>query len=311
MTNRQLVNMFLREKMLCSAPRTLEYYTENLKKFYNWYEQHAFVLEPDKDPVEIPFRDATKDMYLEYLTYLKSCGIKNTSLHTYHRAVRTFCNWLVKEGYLEKSWTSVKLPRADAEPIVPLTAREVERIDAALKDSWYAGRNYCIIHLMLDCGLRRQEVINLKPEDFVNEQDVSYLIIKKSKYNKNRMVPVPPVLVTEIQKCITYAPFKQKYLFNNFDNGDQLTIDTIKNLFRKLKLETGIDRLHPHLLRHTFATSFIAGGGSLEFLRMYLGHTDYAITQKYLHISFQQQICNANIYKLDKIFFKNYNNYEV
>jgi len=79
-------------------------------------------------------------------------------------------------------------------------------------------------------------------------------------------------------------------------------------MFSKLKDKSGVTRVHAHLLRHTFATSFILGGGNLEMLRILMGHSDYAVTQKYLHVAAQMGIIGSEVYKLDRIFFKNYNN---
>lgn len=59
-----------------------------------------------------------------------------------------------------------------------------------------------------------------------------------------------------------------------------------------------------HLCRHTFATSYIMGGGNLEFLRLLMGHTDYNVTKTYLHLANQYHLMGADVYKLDKVFFK-------
>jgi integrase len=199
----------------------------------------------------------------------------------------------------------VKLPRPDPEPIIPLTIHEVKLIDSAL-NNYHDIRDYCMLHLMLDCGLRRQEVINLKQNDCFFGGKNKYIIIRNSKYNKSRMVPVPDFLVREISGL--YHPCNFYSLFHSLDfRSNCITIDVVKKLFRNLKKESGVMRLHPHLLRHTFATSFIAGGGNMEYLRLYLGHSDYSIVQNYLHISLQTQICGHDIYRLDKVFFKNYN----
>lgn len=304
MTNKEHIDLFLQEKELSSSPKTLQFYRENLNRFYDWCCENAICYAEDSpDPEEYPFMVFTKQIYMDYLKYLKSTGIKNTSLHTYHRAIRTFCNWMVEEEYIVKPFTNVKLPRGDADPIIPLTASEVKRIDAAIEKNWYKNRNYCMIHLMLDCGLRRQEVINLDWKDF-HYDDKSYVVIRNSKYSKNRMVPVPRFLAERIRELCSR---RDEFIFVG-DDGRRVTVDALKNLFRKLKIETEIERIHAHLLRHTFATSFIAGGGNLEFLRMYLGHADYLITQKYLHVSMEMQISGYDIYKLDRCFFRNYNN---
>ncbi|MBQ9069903.1 MAG: tyrosine-type recombinase/integrase, partial [Clostridia bacterium] len=67
--------------------------------------------------------------------------------------------------------------------------------------------------------------------------------------------------------------------------GEPLTRDTLKNMFRKLKRKSGVERLHPHLLRHTFATRYLENGGSIYTLKELLGHTTLKQTQAYLHVA--------------------------
>ncbi|MDE7323162.1 MAG: site-specific integrase [Lachnospiraceae bacterium] len=65
----------------------------------------------------------------------------------------------------------------------------------------------------------------------------------------------------------------------------KLSADCITDLFARLKKDSGISRLHAHLLRHTFATSYLVGGGNLEFLRVFLGHSDYNVTRGYSQLT--------------------------
>ena len=63
-------------------------------------------------------------------------------------------------------------------------------------------------------------------------------------------------------------------------------------LFQRLKISSGISRLYPHLLRHTFATNYIIQVGNLEVLRVLLGHSSISITQIYIHLATQMQLVN-------------------
>lgn len=287
-----------------SSKRTVEYYIDCLDKFSSFAaaQNITYVNEIDQDK------------FLIYLSSLRNKGIKNTSVNTYTRGIRAFANWCVSQDYISKSFCQyVKKLRDDSEQIFPLTSKQVDDIDAYFNKlpfdepiytrmSYYDIRNYIVFHLMLDCGLRRQEVINLNIKDV---QD-NCLVINNSKYNKSRIVPLPEELHDYIRKYINSEGRKSgPVLLGRY--GDRITADCIRKIFYNIRKDTGIN-CHPHLLRHTFATSYIAGGGNLEFLRIILGHATYNITQRYLHIAAQCTISDIDIYRLDSCFFRNYNN---
>ncbi len=292
---RILVDYFIKEKSASCALRTVEYYKDNLDRFIDFLN--------NRDITDV--QDITRADYIDYITFLRSNGIKNISVRTYCRAVSVFGNWLVDNEIRAYSYTmGVKLPKKDNGIIVPLTLKEVNVLDEAIYMQGNSSRNIIIFHLMLDCGLRKREVLNLKVKD-INFQD-KYIVINNSKGNKSRMVPVPDFLLNKMQH---YSPKRIKHRYYFVSDTRPMTDNAIKMFFYKLKTETGIERLKPHLLRHTFATSFILGGGNMEMLRVLMGHSDYTITQTYLHIASQSQILGTDIYRLDPVFFKNYNTF--
>ena len=287
-----------------SSKRTVEYYIDCLDKFK--------VFASDQEVTYVDEID--QDKFLLYLTTLRNRGIKNTSVNTYTRGIRAFANWCVSQDYINKSFCQyVRKLRDDSSQVFPLTSKQVQDIDgyfgmlpfdnpACNNMTYYEMRNYIIFHLMLDCGLRRQEVINLDIKDI----QVNCLCINNSKYNKSRIVPLPEELHDYL---IAYFRLENREkgpaLLGRY--GDRITADCIRKIFYDIRKQLNIN-CHPHLLRHTFATSYIAGGGNLEFLRIILGHATYNITQRYLHIAAQCTISDIDIYRLDSCFFKNYNN---
>ena len=118
-----------------------------------------------------------------------------------------------------------------------------------------ALRNFCIFHLFLDCGLRRQEVINLKT-DCIGKNT---LTIKNSKNNKSRIVLIPEFLRLSINN---YLGKRSGIVFLNRYEQEPVTENTIKKLFANIKNLPGMERVHAHLLRHTFATSYLYYGGN-------------------------------------------------
>ncbi|MCH5186511.1 MAG: tyrosine-type recombinase/integrase [Oscillospiraceae bacterium] len=76
----------------------------------------------------------------------------------------------------------------------------------------------------------------------------------------------------------------------DFRSCAPISASLIKKLFKKIRKDTGIDRIHPHLLRHTFATNYLLDGGDLETLRLLLGHSSINVTQIYLHLAANDNI---------------------
>lgn len=277
-------------KSYCSS-RTVEYYLETLSNFNKWLLSN--------DIQELKQLD--DDVLREYILHLRSSGIKNTSVNTYYRAVKVFFKWLHARQLLPEDYTiNVKLPRSDADMIVPLTQSEASTCDSYfLIKKENSLRDYCMFHLMLDCGLRRSEVINLKPENLTGNH---MLHVFNSKFNKSRIVLLPDFLEKSIMNYLG-ADERPVVFFDRY-NRVPISINTFRKMFDTLRKSTGIKRLHPHLLRHTFATSYVYFGGNMEMLRLLLGHSDYNITKTYLHLAAQEQLIHSDIYKLDDIFFR-------
>lgn len=289
----ELYNKFINEKKSYCEEKTITYYEENLTKFIEY----------------VADQELTRDIYINYIYDLRKRGIKNTSIRTYCRAIKAFSNWLYENEYISKDITlRVKLPREDKDIVIPLSEDEVIKLDNVIlipvfSDSILYLRNALIIHLMLDAGLRKSEVINLNVNDIDLEKNVIY--INNSKYNKSRVIPLSSVIKNLYNAYLIDREYSDIGLLNNTPllikaDDKRITSDTIKSLFRRLKKQSGIERIHPHLLRHTFATSYLMQGGNLEQLRIILGHSDYNVTRHYLHLAASNKLLNYDYYKLDE-----------
>ncbi len=298
MTYNEAVEDFILYISSYCSPATLEYYRVNLDFFSNYLFSKYGNLDFDVSLL-------SRIDYISYISYQRNRKVKNTSVRTYARSVKAFLRYLYNESIiLENPTKNVKLPRSDKRIVIPLSSGDVENLDLQLKSTVFPLRNLCIFHLMLDCGLRLGEVIDLNNSDidFCN----SYITIKNSKCNKSRLVPLPPNLSCYIKRYIS-----RERLANSCDNlilnssCEPISKNSIEMLFSRLKTPTL--NVYPHLLRHTFATSFILGGGSLEVLRVLLGHSSYNVTQEYLHIANYVGVANIDIYKIDECMFRAYN----
>lgn len=289
-----LIDLFIQDRKVYCEDVTVKSYIFYLDRFTKWL---------DSDDSSL----LTKYTLRNYILSLRS-QMKNTSIATNYRPVKAFCKWLYQEDYLDQDITiGVKLPKKDAAIVEPLTDEEVHQIDDTIinksVNDHMALRNYCIFHLMLDCGLRRKEVVQLRRLDVKHDR----LIIHNAKNNKDRIVLLPKFLYLSIRNYYNESHYAHDHVKNDstfvfldmYDN-EPITLNTIKMFYQDLKSLSGIDRIHVHLCRHTFATSFLQYGGDMEKLRLFMGHADYEILKNYLHLS----LVYPDVYKIDDIFFK-------
>lgn len=294
--------LFLVDHEVYCTEKTMIFYRENVSKFINYLSCQRDLL-----PDQINTEEITRDQVLAFQTFLVCSGIKHTSVNTYFRATKTFLNYCIDEGFCDSDvLRKVKFLKSDQQSIVPLSVSEVDDIEGLFNSKTESGlRNLCIIHLMLDAGFRMSDVVNLMVSNvsFTN----NYLLVK-GKGNKFRTVLLCPKLKKMLShyqiRFRLYTPGSDAPFFTKVGSQDPLSIDCIKQLFARIKRASGISRVHPHLLRHTFATSYMVGGGNLEFLRLMLGHEDYDTTKRYLHLAQVSSMLQIDIYKLDPVFFK-------
>lgn len=298
MTIQQLRDVYINNRSTYCSTDTILKYTDDLDLFFRFLESHYRV-----DPAVSGFDALTGSVYMDFILELRTRKIKNSSIRSYCRSVKAFLHWTYENNFSPDYLKGVKLPKDDAVAELPLFVEDVIKIDALFDRGTEQGlRNYCIFHLMLDCGLRRQEVVHLCLHHLNAPQNI--LTIEKSKGSKSRFVLIPDFLIAALQQYFDLKGIKSGPMFYTLRAFKPITYYTVKMFYQDLKVESGIDRLHGHLLRHTFAISFLIGGGNMEFLRVFMGHFDYASTKTYVELATQLKILGAPVYKLDPIFFK-------
>ena len=140
-----------------------------------------------------------------------------------------------------------------------------------------------IILLMLyGFGLRIGELINMKVSDF--DFDRRQLVIIKAKGRKDRVLPIPDVLIPMIRKYIkSYLPGEY---FITGQNGTKYSALSIRNVLKNLALRAGIKiRVTPHMLRHCYGTHMLERGTDLRYIQKLMGHKSSKTTEIYTHVS--------------------------
>ena len=156
-------------------------------------------------------------------------------------------------------------------------------------------RDQCILELMYASGIRVSELINIKVEDI----DIANRILRVlGKGKKERIVPfnkttqkiLKQYILTYRENIIVQNPLaiNEPYLFLSL-KGKKYTTRGIEYIFKQIESKTGCYYgLHPHLLRHSFATHLLEGGADLRVIQELLGHESLNTTQIYTHVSDEQ-----------------------
>ena len=307
-------DLFILSRETYCSPVTIWNYNNTLRYFLDWISA-----EKNLSLDEIDVCDITREDINFYVLFLrkkkknennpiakeKGETITKRSIKTYCTDLRTFFNWLVSEGYVEHSkspFLNFRMIKPEKKMVIPINADELKIIaDGFNSFSALGCRNLCLLHLFIDEGMRMTEVVKLKISD-VNFE-AGYILVN-GKGSKQRVLPLARIVRKYLRRYLDlYRPEVVHDYFFCDTSENPISVDAVRNVFCRTKERSGVDRLHPHLLRHTFATSFIIGGGSLEILRIYMGHADIKTTQNYMHIvnaiSFSK-----NVYQLDPVFFR-------
>lgn len=311
MTFEQALKMFLIDRELKgSTPKTLLNYEQQVGYFIDFIGPHINVTDLTLYDLQQYQMDLlNREKYTEHPIIKQQPGsISKITVQSYIRQLRIFINYLYKEGFIEKDLCQkFRIPKATKKVINILSDEEKQIILNSYSETTELQlRNKCIVALMLDSGLRRNEVINILYDDV----QIPYNYIKVlGKGQKERIVPIGQTTKKLLLKYInkrSMPDLETNKLFID-KNKKPITENAIKMIFQRLRDKTGIERLHPHMLRHTFATDYLINGGDLFSLQQILGHTSLEMVKKYSHLASSYIISNhKKLSPLDEMQKKKY-----
>jgi integrase/recombinase XerC len=222
-------------------------------------------------------------------TELMEAGLSSQSVIGYHRVLKTFAGFCIREGYgLDDKILDVGGPkREEREPEIFSPAEEKRLLEATETE-----RDHLLVEFMLATGLRLKEVANATVDDLIDSPDGAYVRVRQGKGRKDRIVPLDTPRSRLSRKLLRYAErsrprdSRERALFltskgGNSGTGGPLTSRGIQIMLRRLGQKTGI-HVHPHKFRHTFATRALSAGVDVQALRLALGHTTLAMVMRYV-----------------------------
>lgn len=289
MTIQEIYKMFLLEQEYRNNSQvTIDWYKWQLGDFFRWLGSD--------DPADLSLLH-----FKQYGVYLRSISKHNgdklsgNSVNGALRAVKAFYNFAIDSDLLDDFSRQLKLPRVHKKEQLILDDDEIKQLLGCFSDNPTDLRNKCFVVLMLDCGLRRGEIPRLNFGD-VNLKNNTLLV--RGKGSKQRIVPIGESCAALLTSYISdgYHHVSSEPFFLDYRSLSRCTDNLMKQVFQDLKVRSGIERLHPHLLRHTFATYYLADGGDLETLRLILGHSNINTTQMYLHLAFNLKLSRSHFH---------------
>ncbi len=234
----------------------------------------------------------TRDRILDYLGELRDAGMEPATLARRLVSIKVFARYLADEKLLAVDPTAA-MESPKLWHILPdmLSSDEITRLLEAYPNSAKSPltlRNRAILELMYASGLRVSETANLLLSgiDFDNE-----IARVTGKGSKTRIVPVgKPALrilrryLDEIRPRLQEkSPLTPQFFLSR--NGRPLNREWIWNMVKEAARQAGIDKnIHPHILRHSFATHLLENGADLRVIQEMLGHADLATTEIYTHV---------------------------
>ncbi len=210
-----------------------------------------------------------------------------SSLLRHISGFRTFYRWALREGLVAES-PAERL----ATPRVPRGLPRVLEIDEAMEvvespagTGWRRVRNAAILEVLYVSGLRVAELAALDVADVDLAESV--IRVRAGKGRKDRVVPTGPTVTTAVQTWLELRGAEPGALFRNA-RGGRLTVRGIYDVVRGSGARNGIAGVHPHALRHSFATHLLRGGADIRSIQEMLGHASLSTTQRYTHVEIEQ-----------------------
>lgn len=232
-----------------------------------------------------------REAILDYLGSLQEAAVAATTLARRLISIKLFCRFLAQEKIVANDVTAV-MDSPKLWQLLPdyLSEREVEQFLRSFADTGgdpLLERNQMIMELLYSCGLRVSEAVNLKISA-VDFDEATLRVVGKG--NKTRLIPVGERALQmlrrylrEVRPQLTQSN-REPLLFLS-RNGRKLNREWIWRMVKDAAVRAGIVKnIHPHTLRHSFASHLLANGADLRVIQEMLGHSDISTTEVYTHV---------------------------
>lgn len=263
---------------------TAQSYLIDLKEFFTFLHQslnHPISLKDLKNLSVSDFR--------KFLVWRNSLGLSRSSLSRNMSSLRNYFKYLHKNYDIENTAVnavrSARPPKTLPKPLgQDQTLHLLHEAYNAQKEKWQGLRDVALLTLLYGCGLRISEALNLTVGQWRKTADA---LIVKGKGNKERLVPVLPIIKKAMSAYLKERAFEVSDASPLFvgARGEQINPGVVQRQIRRLRRKLGLpETVTPHALRHSFATHLLESGSDLRSVQELLGHASLSATQRYTEV---------------------------
>ncbi|PAB60977.1 tyrosine-type recombinase/integrase [Anaeromicrobium sediminis] len=278
--------------------KTMASYEQTLRLFSKYLIEEKNIIDVKK---------VTEKILREYINYLKERGkytvvsnkhtvlqnkpnnrtdyskkVSITTVNNYIRNIKVFFNFLKEQTYIKKDIVkNIKALRNERKPKEYVSDEQFSNMLRHIDTTkFHEYRDYVIINLLLDTGMRIGECLNIKNKDLdINHRSI-YLPAENTKYNKGRYVYYSQIMQRDLRRWLQYKDryVNSEYLFCT-KKSTPLLVRTFEKKIKDYGNRVGIN-IHPHQIRNNFAKRFLMAGGNIYTLSKILGHSSVKVTEK-------------------------------
>lgn len=259
------------------SENTTKSYKRDLKKLYLFLEKLNVT----------NYSDIKEEICSAWIGDLYSQNNKPKSIQRHLSSAKGFFRFLKKNNLISSSpFELITAPKSSNTLPDVLSPEDVEQLLNFKPSNTIEIRDMAIVELMYSSGLRVSETVNINISDF--EENMSFLRVL-GKGSKTRLVPMGRFAINAINNWMN----EREKISNNSNalflnlKGSRLSVRSIQLRLKKMAIKQGLPPVHPHMLRHSFATHMLESSGDLRTIQELLGHSSLSTTQIYTKLDYQ------------------------
>ena len=268
----EMKNLYLENIKLNLANATYKFYNSHLNYIFKYFKNQNIIEHEDLD----------KEIIYNFITFQKEHNVKNATIN---KRIMCLKNMFKFNCIKNETLLDLKKFKEEINTFNTLNKIELENLINYLNSNKLKEQNKLIIYLLIDTGIRLNELLHIKISNinFTNNT----ILLEITKTHRIRVVPFTEATAFLLKDYIDNNSFENDYLINLSKSG-------VESLFQRIKDKLNLNKFHPHMLRHTLATKLHRNSVSLIIIQKIMGHTNVSTTQRYIHINIDDIVNTYN-----------------